>query len=139
MVNALSKLDRFKKVLQALVFNNYVTNEKEIAPLIGENNPQGLTDIKSGKKKLLSEHLERLYNSFPKVNKHYINEDLGAPLVNDEEIEVDILMDQIINEPDREKRRLLVVSLMDSFNELKTENLKLKGKLQRIKLAINNV
>ncbi len=134
MTETLAYLDRFILTIKQLVNDGYAENEKQIASMIGERNKQGLSDIKRGKKKLKAEHITKLKASVPELNTKYIYDGLGEPILQEIKWEVEILMNQIIKADDPQKRKFLVLEVLDIIQQMREENRDLTDQLKKIKM-----
>lgn len=57
----------FKDLIEKLKEKDYIKSQKDLAEAIGETS-QGITDLKSGKKKVTGAHLKAMQEAFPSFN-----------------------------------------------------------------------
>ena len=72
---------RFIQVLDLLRESGEITDYVSVSSELGTNKA-GISDIKSGRKKLSIEILRRLKNSYPKVNIEWVIMGTGEPFVS---------------------------------------------------------
>ena len=99
---------RFVQILDDLRKGGVIADYVEAASIL-ETNKAGISDIKSGRKKLSVEMLRRLKLSYPSVNIDYIIMGEGEPFISDKPVvqqgETSMFLDRIAEQAEEIGRR----------------------------------
>lgn len=101
---------------------SWIKTSKDFAVIIGEN-PNGLSDIKAGRKKLTVDHIKNLKNSHPTFNVDWLLTDGNGPMFIEQEDATDTSE----------------LSWLAPFNVLKDQLAKLRMEHEELKRRVSGI